>query len=149
MLDWLMRTIAYFARRPDLQLLIRMHPAEITGNVPSRQPVVEEIGAHFPTLPPNVFVIPPESPISTYVTMTQCRAVVIYGTKTGVELTSEGIPVIVAGEAWIRDKGLTLDARSPEEYLRDPRQVARVRGACPRRRLRAPGVTPTISSSGG
>ncbi len=43
MTDWLMRTIAYFARRPDLQLLIRVHPAEITGNVPSRQPVVEEI----------------------------------------------------------------------------------------------------------
>ena len=116
MTDWLMRTIAYFARRPDLQLLIRVHPAEITGNVPSRQPVVEEISAHFPTLPPNVFVIPPESPISTYVTMTQCRAVVIYGTKTGVELTSEGIPVIVCGEAWIRNKGLTADARSPEEY---------------------------------
>jgi len=116
MTDWLMRTIAYFARRPDLQLLIRVHPAEISGNVPSRQPVVEEIRSHFPTLPPNVFVIPPESPISTYVTMTQCRAVVIYGTKTGVELTSEGIPVIVCGEAWIRNKGLTADARSPEEY---------------------------------
>jgi hypothetical protein len=116
MTDWLMRTIAYFARRPDLQLLVRVHPAEITGAVPSRQPVVDEIRAHFPTLPSNVFVIPPESPISTYVTMTQCRAVVIYGTKTGVELTSEGIPVIVCGEAWIRNKGLTADARSPEEY---------------------------------
>jgi hypothetical protein len=49
--------------------------------------------------------------------MTQCNAVVIYGTKTGVELTSEGIPVIVCGEAWIRNKGLTADARSPEEYF--------------------------------
>ena len=118
MMDWLERTIAYFAGRPDLQLLIRVHPAEITGAVPSRQPVVEEIRARFPALPPNVFVIPPESPISTYVTMTQCNAVVIYGTKTGVELTSEGIPVIVCGEAWIRNKGLTADAKSPEEYYR-------------------------------
>ena len=116
MTDWLVRTIAYFDARRDLQLLIRVHPAEVSGAVPSKQPVVDEIRAHFPQLPPNVFVIPPESPISTYVTMTQCNAVVIYGTKTGVELTSEGIPVIVCGEAWIRNKGLTFDARSPDEY---------------------------------
>jgi hypothetical protein len=116
MMDWLLRTIAYIARRPDLQLLIRVHPAEVTGAVPSQQPVVNEIRAHFPTLPVNVFVIPPESPISTYVSMMQCNAVVIYGTKTGVELTSEGIPIIVCGEAWIRNKGLTADASSPEEY---------------------------------
>jgi hypothetical protein len=118
MVDWLVKTVAYFRDRPDLQLLIRVHPAEISGAVPSRQPVVEELRAHFPTLPQNVFVIPPESPISTYVTMMRCNAVVIYGTKTGVELTSEGIPVIVCGEAWIRNKGLTADARSPEEYYR-------------------------------
>ena len=74
-----------------------MHPAEVTGAVPSRQPVVDEIAQHFPTLPPNVFVIPPESSISTYVAMHAMRQpCVIYGTKTGVELTSEGMPVIVA-----------------------------------------------------
>ena len=118
MLDWLLRTIEYFARRQDLQLLIRVHPAEITGMVPSRQPIVDEIRSRFPTLPPNVFLIPPESPISTYVTMMQCNAVIIYGTKTGVELTSEGVPVIACGEAWIRNKGITVDARSPEDYYR-------------------------------
>jgi hypothetical protein len=116
MVDWLVRSIEYFRGRPDLQLLIRVHPAELTGAVPSRQPVMEEIRAAFPVLPPNVFVIPPESPISTYVTMMRCNAVVIYGTKTGVELTSEGIPVIVCGEAWIRNKGVTADAGSPAEY---------------------------------
>ena len=116
MVDWLMRSIAYFQRRTDLQLLIRVHPAEVTGAVPSRQPVIDEIRARFPTLPANVFVIPPDSPISTYVTMLQCNAVVIYGTKTGVELTSEGVPTIVCGEAWIRNKGVTADANSPEEY---------------------------------
>lgn len=116
MMDWLLRTIDYFAKRPDLQLLIRVHPAEVTGAVPSRQPVVDEIRAHYATLPANVFVVPPDSPVSTYVTMLQCNAVIIYGTKTGVELTSEGIPVIVCGEAWIRNKGLTADARSPDEY---------------------------------
>jgi hypothetical protein len=117
MMDWLLRTIAYFDRRRDLQLVIRVHPAEVTGAVPSRQSVVDELRRQFSTLPPNVFVIPPESPISTYVVAAQCDTVLIYGTKTGVELSTEGIPVIVAGEAWIRNKGLTSDARSPEEYF--------------------------------
>ena len=117
MMDWLLRTIAYFERRRDLQLLIRVHPAELTGAVPSRQSVVDELRQHFPSLPPNVFVIPPDSPISTYVATAQCDSVLIYGTKTGVELSCEGIPVIVAGEAWIRNKGLTSDAQSPDEYF--------------------------------
>ncbi|MDQ3222739.1 MAG: capsular biosynthesis protein, partial [Gemmatimonadota bacterium] len=46
-----------------------------------------------------------------------CNAVLIYGTKTGVELASIGIPVIVAGEAWIRNKGLTMDAVSAPDYF--------------------------------
>ena len=33
----------------------------------------------------------------------------------GVELTSMVIPVIVGGEAWIRNKGVTMYARSVEE----------------------------------
>jgi hypothetical protein len=49
--------------------------------------------------------------------MLQCDSVIIYGTKTGVELTSMGVPVLVAGEAWIRNKGVTLDARSAEHYF--------------------------------
>lgn len=117
MLDWVLRTIEYFKGRPDLQLLIRVHPAEIRGTATSRQSLVPEIERAFPNLPANVFVIPPESQISTYAAVAGVDAAIIYGTKTGVELTSVGIPTIVAGEAWIRNKGLTLDASSPEDYF--------------------------------
>ena len=118
MLDWVLQTIRYFARRPELQLLIRIHPAEVRGTIPSRQPLLAEIRRALPELPPNVFIIPPESDSSTYAAMDACDSVLIYGTKTGVELSSRGIPVIVAGEAWVRDKGITRDASSPEEYFR-------------------------------
>jgi hypothetical protein len=121
MVDWALRTIGYFQKRPDLQLLIRIHPGELAppgGVTKSRQPMAAEIQRAFPRLPANIFVIPPESKISTYATMRRCDSVLIYGTKTGVELTSLGIPVVVAGEAWIRNKGLTLDASTAEEYFR-------------------------------
>lgn len=118
MIEWLLETIRYFASRPDLQLIVRIHPAEVTGLINSRQPALDEIQKAFPILPDNVFIIPPTSPISTYIVMRQANAVLIYGTKTGVELTSLGIPVIVAGEAWIRNKGITMDPTSAAAYFR-------------------------------
>lgn len=118
MLEWMVKTIEWFRLRPDLQLLIRIHPAEIRGTVKSRQMLADEIVRAIPDLPANVFVIPPENPVSTYAAMLKCDSVIIYGTKMGVELTSVGIPVIVAGEAWIRNKGLTLDASTEDEYFR-------------------------------
>ena len=118
MLAWVLQTIAYFAGRPDLQLVIRVHPAEIRGTIPSRQKIVDEIASAYPELPANVFVIPPESNVSTYAVTLHCDTVIIYGTKTGVELTSFGVPVIVAGEAWIRNKGVTMDASSLSDYVR-------------------------------
>ena len=138
MLEWLAQTCEYFATRPDLQLLIRVHPAEISGFPPSRQPILTELRRRLPRLAPNIIVVPPESGLSTYALMSLCNAAIIYGTKMGVELTSVGLPVIVAGEAWIRNKGITLDASSPEEYIRllaqlpfkerlSPPQLARAR----------------------
>jgi hypothetical protein len=118
MIDWLLRTIEYFATRDDLQLLVRVHPAEVRAGLPSRQTVVSEIAQVFPELPENVFVIPPESNVSTYAAMAACDSAIIFGTKTGVELASMGIPVIVAGEAWIRNKGITMDAVSSDDYFR-------------------------------
>jgi hypothetical protein len=117
MLAWLFATVEYFRKRPDLQLLIRVHPAEIRGGLPSRQRVVEELRRVIPNRPENVFVIPPQSRVSTYTAMSQCDCALIYGTKAGIELTSLGIPVITAGEAFIRNKGLSMDANSADEYF--------------------------------
>jgi hypothetical protein len=121
--DWLVRTCEYFSTRPDLQLIIRVHPAEISGFPPSRQPILGELRKRLPALSPNIIVVPPESDMSTYALMSLCNAAIIYGTKMGVELTSVGLPVIAAGEAWIRNKGLTHDASTPAEYFRILQQL--------------------------
>jgi hypothetical protein len=117
MLQWVFETIEYVASRPDLQLIIRVHPAEVTAELPSRQLVVEEIQKKFGALPPHIVVVAPESNLNTYSLMQACNAVIIYGTKTGVELTSLGLPVIVAGEAWIRNKGITIDPPTKKAYF--------------------------------
>lgn len=116
MLDWLLKTISFFEKRPDLQLLIRVHPAEIKSWQKSRQFAVDEIKKAFPQLPTNIFIIPPESTINTYKAMMGCDSVFIYATTAGLELSCLGIPVVIAGEAWMRGKGVGIDVRSQEQY---------------------------------
>jgi len=117
MLDWLTRTCQYFAKRPELQLLIRVHPAEISGFPRSRQPVLPELLRRLQQLSSNIIIVPAESELSTYGLMSLCNAAIIYGTKMGVELTSVGLPVVVAGEAWVRNKGVTYDASTADDYF--------------------------------
>jgi len=114
--DWMLQTIRYFEGRPDLQLVVRIHPAEVTGFVKSRAKMGDAIAKAFPELPENVRVVQPDNPMSTYSLMDHANAVIVYSTKTGIESSAQGMPVIVAGEAWIRNKGFSLDATSPENY---------------------------------
>jgi hypothetical protein len=116
--DWVLKTMAHFAKRNDVQLAIRVHPAEVTGSLPSRQPIAAEIEAAFPTLPGNIALIRPGEEVSTYGLAQASDAVIIYATKTGIELAARGIPVIVAGEAWLRGKGIGFDCDDARGYER-------------------------------
>lgn len=116
MVDWLLNTITYFGTRPDLQLVVRVHPAEVKFTNKSRERALDVISAAFPVLPPNVFVIPPESNANTYIVMEQCQAVIVYGSTMAMELAARGIPIIVTGQAWIRNKGFAYEANSEAEY---------------------------------
>lgn len=116
MLAWVQHSLEWFRRHPDLDLIIRVHPAETTGAIPSRQPLLAELTERVPHMPANVYVVRPESKISTYRVLEHCSAALIYNTKTGIELAAQGQPVVVAGEAWIRGKGFSLDATTIGEY---------------------------------
>jgi hypothetical protein len=114
--DWMLQTVEDFKGRPDLQLVIRVHPAEVSGFVKSRAKLGDAIAKRFPQLPENVKVVAPEDPLSTYSLVDNANAVIVYSTKTGIEASAQGLPVVVAGEAWIRNKGFSLDATSPQSY---------------------------------
>ena len=79
---------------------------------PSRQPVLGELRKAIPQLAANIVVVPPESELSTYALMSLCNSVIIYGTKTGVELTSRD-PRHRGRGGMDPNKGLTCDASSP------------------------------------
>ena len=116
MLDWLFHTIDFFKQSDNLQLLIRIHPAEVLGTVPSNQKVYDEIIKKYNHIPPNIRVILPSDKTCTYSAMKLCDCVLVYGTKTAVELSSLGQRVVIAGESWARGKGFTKDVENINEY---------------------------------
>ena len=61
--DWLERTLQYFAGKPEVQLVIRIHPGEklIHG-----QSMLDVINRVLPKLPEHIHVIKPEEDVNTY-----------------------------------------------------------------------------------
>jgi hypothetical protein len=117
MLKWLFETIRFYGSRDDVQLVIRIHPMETPGGLPTNQPLLPELERTFPVLPSNVKVVRAESKVSSYVLGTMSQAALVYGARMGVELVMLGTPVVVAGEAFMRGKGFTVDPASREEYF--------------------------------
>lgn len=117
MAEWLVATVSWFAARSDLQLVVRVHPAEITGSMPANERAADIIAAAFPSLPDNIVVVGPEEGISTYALIEASRAGIVYATKAGIEVAAMGKPLVVAGDAWARGKGFSIDVADPADYL--------------------------------
>ena len=115
--EWIADTIRFFACRPEHELVIRIHPAEVTlAGKPTREPLSPFIHETFPTLPENVIVVEPEDITSSYPLMAESDAVTVFTSTTGLEAALAGVPVIVSGETHYRDKGFTLDVDDPASY---------------------------------
>ncbi len=117
MLEWIFKTIDYFKSRPDLQLAIRVHPAEVNSDRISKQKVLDEIKKKFIDLPKNIIVIDSDDNLSTYAFADICDSIIIYSTKMGMEFSPLGIPVICAGESYVKNKGITFDPKNQIEYF--------------------------------
>jgi hypothetical protein len=117
--DWIQHTIELFARRPDDELIIRVHPAELKlRGKQTREPIVEVLARRGITLPPNVRLVPAEDVTSSYTLMEQADIGLVYTSTTGLELALAGTPVLVAGNTHYRGKGFTVDPADPDEWTR-------------------------------
>ena len=124
MADWIVETIRLFIEGEVAgNLIIRVHPAEISGAIPSRQKITDVINEHFEILPENIFLVDPDSAVSTYDLIDDSDVCIVYNTKTGIEMAANGAKVVVAGEAWIRGKGFTIDVTDKNLYPEILRQA--------------------------
>ena len=115
MADWVSRTILYFIGRPDIQLVIRIHPGEILTREYSMVDVVRQT---LPELPEYIHIIHPEEKINTYDLIDISDLGLVYTTTVGLEMALKGIPVIVAGNTHYRNRGFTYDPESWVDYFK-------------------------------
>ena len=114
MAEWIARTVQYFATRPGVQLVVRVHPGERLISGPSMAGVVE--GA-APGHPEHIHLIGPREQTNTYDLMNLASCGLAYTTTVGLEMAMRGVPVIVAGQTHFRGRGFTIDPASWDEYF--------------------------------
>jgi hypothetical protein len=119
--DWLARAAGSFAGRDDAVLVIRVHPAESRWG--TEQPVEAELTKRVGALPPNVIVVGPGQPLSSYGLLAISDLVLCYTTTVGLEAAVRSIPVAVAAKTHYRGRGFTVDIESHadlERVIADP-----------------------------
>lgn len=127
MFDWLQVTISELSQRPDVQTVLRVHPAEVRiKNRESRDPVLDRFQAAFPDPPKHIHLVRPEETLSSYALIEMSRAVTVYNTTIGLEAALRGVPVALSALAHYRSKGFTTDMESPQQYRDWLRQLPRI-----------------------
>lgn len=132
MFDWIAQLVRAFQELPEADLVIRVSPSEVRlPLLETRDRVIDRLRQAFPALPPNVHLIPPEDPASSYALISQARAALVYTSTIGLEAAVRGKPVLVAGRTHYRGKGFTVDLEDREailprvrEHLGSGRQLA-------------------------
>ncbi len=106
MTEWLQRSVQFFARRPDVQLVVRIHPGERYLKGPSVAQVVREA---LPELPAHIHLVEAADPINTYDLVEIADLGLVYTTTVGMEMAMSGVPVIVGGQDPLPRQRLYLD----------------------------------------
>lgn len=119
MFDWLFALVGYAARHPEIDLVVRAHPAEKTvpPELQSRTPVGAEIRKRCHPLPRNVKIVEGDNPISSYRLAGMAQVNIVYASRLGLELAVAGMRAWIAGVVTYRGKGFTLDLESREHMF--------------------------------
>lgn len=116
--EWIFFTLEKLKHNKNLDIVIRVHPAEIRSDVPSAQRVKDEVLKKYNFLPENVKIIDADDNFSSYKLAEFSEIVIVYSTKLSFEVPAYlGKNTIVCGEAFSKNKGFTLDPKTKDEYL--------------------------------
>jgi hypothetical protein len=115
--EWVIQGVNWARRHPEVDLVVRIHPAEIKlRNHPTRERMADHIARPVPVLPTNVRVLQADDPTSSYVLMDEAVLGFVYSSTVGLELAARGVPVLVAADTHYRGRGFTIDPNTEHDY---------------------------------
>jgi hypothetical protein len=115
MTEWITKTVQFFAARPEVQMVIRVHPGEkLVPQAKSMGAVVREA---LPEIPSHIHVIGAVDKVNTYDLIEIADLGLAYTTTVGLETAMNGTPVISCGQTHYRGRGFTIDPASWDEYF--------------------------------
>ena len=100
-----------------MTVLLRIHPAELSGSLPSNQKIYNEIVNRFNNLPANIKIIQPDDTLNSYSIIDKSSLCIVYASTIANEIAAMGKPLIVGGEAYIKNKKISYDPKSKKEYF--------------------------------
>ncbi|PAY19337.1 hypothetical protein CKO51_12045 [Rhodopirellula sp. SM50] len=115
-LDCITKTIAHFAGREGVHVVVRSHPAEAV--LGTEQQYGGLIRSQFGNaMPGNVTLVEPENEVNSF-TMIEMSDVGVVNTSTvGLEMAISGKPIILISETHFRGKGFTYDVEAADDYF--------------------------------
>ena len=115
---WIEKTIEFFRKNPQFNLIIKPHPAEKNKDmVPTIETIKSYIESKIIYIPDNVIILDPLTMTSSYEFQTLSKLCLVYTSTTGMEYACHGIPVITAGKAHYRGNGFTIDTLTEKQYF--------------------------------
>jgi hypothetical protein len=115
MTEWITKTVQYFAKRTDVQLVIRVHPGEKL--VPQAKSMGQVVREALPQIPSHIHIIGALDKVNTYDLIEIADLGLAYTTTVGLETAMNGTPVISCGQTHYRGRGFTIDPNSWDEYF--------------------------------
>src|SRR5688572_7791836 len=115
MSEWITRTVQFFANRPDVQFVIRVHPGETM--VPKAKSMAAVVREALSGIPEHIHIIAATDKINTYDLIEIADLGLAYTTTVGMETAMNGIPVICCGQTHYRGRGFTIDPDTWDDIL--------------------------------
>jgi hypothetical protein len=117
-MKWIGATFDFIRRHPELDLVVRAHPAEIVAKFQTRGRIVRQIEERLGPVPSNVRLIGPESTISSDTLRSMASLNLVYCSSVGMEAVIAGQPVLICGNPYYARKGFTINVDSASQYDR-------------------------------
>lgn len=113
--EWILETIEWFRKKPQIQLVVKIHPAELV--IGTNQSFMAIINSRIPKLPENVRIIEPHEKVNSWSIMQIADLGLVHTSTIGMEMPLEKIPCATVSKTHYRGRGFTIDVSDRAQYF--------------------------------